>query len=113
MKQQLTSLEQNARQLQLQVQNIRNEGTDRVTTRTGFTFDENGLHISKTGSDVLNSITEKGMYVLRGGNAVMLQADANGVIASDVSVRNYLILGNHSRLEDYGTGRTGCFYLGG
>jgi hypothetical protein len=48
---------------------------------------------------------------------VMLQADTDGVIATDVKVRNYLIIGSYARLEDYTDGaggkRTACFYLGG
>jgi hypothetical protein len=58
-----------------------------------------------------NRLDEKGMYVLRGGET-MLKADADGVIATDVSVRNYLVVGEHARLEDYGQGRTACFYIG-
>jgi hypothetical protein len=52
------------------------------------------------------------MQVLRSGTPI-LQADHNGVKATDVTVRNYLILGSHARLENYAGGRTACFYLEG
>ena len=59
------------------------------------------------------------MYVVRskGSSAetVMLQANADGVIATDVTVRNYLIIGTHARFEDYSNGsdnaRTACFFI--
>ena len=61
-----------------------------------------------------NSLDETGMYVKRSDD-VMLQANANGVIATDVSVRNYLIIGCHGRFEDYSDGtdtaRTACFWI--
>jgi len=42
-----------------------------------------------------------------------LQANDKGVVAADVTVRNYLIMGSHARFEDYGAGRTACFWLEG
>ena len=51
------------------------------------------------------------MSVRRAGQ-VLLQADNRGVEAVDVTVRNYLIIGENSRIEDYGAGRTACFYRG-
>ena len=116
MQQQLTALEQTAGQLQLQVQTVAQEGVSRVVTETGFTFDQDGLTVGKTNSDLMNKITQQGMYVLRNDGTTMLRADAAGVVATDVSVGNYLIVGSHARLEDYTDGtqkRTACFYLGG
>lgn len=115
-KTQLTAMEQNAKNLQLQVQTIAREGVSRVVTETGFTFDSEGLTVGKTGSDLTNKITQQGMYVVRNDGTTMLRADAAGVVATDVSVGNYLIIGSHARLEDYtdgGVKRTACFYLGG
>ena len=61
-----------------------------------------------------NTLDNTGMYVKRSDD-VMLQANADGVIATDVSVRNYLIVGNHARFEDYSDGtdnaRTACFWI--
>ena len=41
----------------------------------------------------------------------MLKADASGVEATDVTVNNYLVIGDHARFENYPTGRTACFYI--
>lgn len=50
-----------------------------------------------------------GLYVRRGG-AMILQAGNRGVTAVDVTVGNYLIVGNHARFEDF-DGGTACFYI--
>ena len=61
-----------------------------------------------------NSLDETGMYVRR-GDEIMLQANNKGVIATDVQVRNYLIVGDHARFENYSNGtdskRTACFWI--
>lgn len=114
--QKVTEIDQKANQLQVTVQAIQENGTGKVKTQTGYTFDETGLKITRAESNLTNSITDKGMYVIRGENTIMLQADVNGVIARDVTADNYLIIGKHARFEDYADGmgkRTACFYLGG
>lgn len=88
------------------------EGVERVTTTTGFTFNEEGLHISKENSEITTSITEDGMTVYRKNDEV-LTADNLGVRAEDLHATTFLIIGNNSRLEDYGSSRTGCFWIGG
>lgn len=87
-------------------------GVDKVTTTAGYTFDANGLTISKSDSEISTQITEDGMTVSRGGEEV-LRADNTGVQAEDLHATTYLIIGNNSRFEDYGTNRTGCFWIGG
>ena len=109
----LTEFQQTADALTLSVRSLRENGTDKVATRTGYRFDDTGLHITGSGSDLQNAITEKGMYVMRDENTVVLKADAQGVVARDVSVGNYLIIGQFARLEDYADGRTACYYTGG
>ena len=99
-----------AQQLELNISSLREDGVQKVQTETGYTFDADGLCIADSRSDVHNRINHKGMYVSRGED-VILQADAEGVIARDVKVRNYLIVGNHARLEDYAQNRTACFWL--
>ena len=111
--QRLTGLEQTAQQLQLSVQTIQEEGVSRVVTSTGFVFNEKGLTIDKDGSDLKNRIDQSGMQVIRGGNQVLLRADVEGVLASDVTVDNYLIMGNYARFENYPGGRTACYHIGG
>lgn len=87
-------------------------GIDKVTTSTGFTFNEDGLHISKSNSEITTTITEDGMKVLKNSNE-MLKADNSGVKAEDLHATTFLIIGDNSRLEDYDNNRTGCFWIGG
>ena len=108
--QQLTQIRQDEAAVELRVKNMEQQGSRKVTTETGFTFDEKGLTISRSGSGMENLLDETGMFVKRSGK-VILQADQEGVTAVDVSVGNYLIVGDHARLEDYGSNRTACFWI--
>ena len=96
------------------MQKIEEDGVDKVVTSMGYTFDDTGLHIQKEGEEMDNTLDHTGMYVRR-GDEVMLQANASGVQATDVTVRNYLIVGSHARFEDYTDGtddkRTACFWI--
>lgn len=90
-------------------------GVDRVETKTGYVFDEEGLNISKSGETIKNQLTHKGMYVTNNGDDVLV-ADKEGVKATDLHAKTYLIIGKdkgRSRFEDYGINRTGCFWIGG
>ena len=58
-----------------------------------------------------NLLDHTGMYVRRSAQ-VVLQANNQGVEAQDVTVRNFLIIGENARLEDYSGDRTACFYIG-
>ena len=90
-------------------------GVSKVTTETGFTFDENGLTISKTGSEMTTTVDEDGISVYKDGDEV-LTANNKGVVAYDLHAKTYLIIGETSRFEDYekdGEQRTGCFWIGG
>ena len=110
----LTALSQTAEDVKLQIRQAEEAGSKKVVTETGFTFDEQGLSISKSGTQMENLLDETGMLVKRSGE-VILRADQDGVEAVDVSVRNYLIVGDHARLEDYSSGkdtkRTACFWI--
>jgi hypothetical protein len=86
------------------------DGVERITTTTGFTFNEEGLHISKSDSEITTSITEDGMTVYKNNDAVLV-ADNEGVKAEDLHATTYLIVGNNSRFEDFGNDRTGCFWI--
>ena len=113
-KQRMTSIEQSAENVRIQVQEIRDSGTDKVKTGMGYTFDDKGLRIQKDGEQMENLLDNKGMYVSRSGDTV-LRADASGVLATEVTVGTYLRIGGNSRLEDYGSGtekRTACFFVG-
>ena len=86
-------------------------GAEKVITSTGFRFDEEGLTIDKSGSELSTQITEDGMTVYR-NNTEMLVANNVGVNATNLHATTYLIIGGNSRFEDYGSGRTGCFWIG-
>lgn len=110
----IATIEQSAEQIGIQVTNIINNGVDKVVTSTGYTFDADGLKIQRAGQSIESLLNNMGMYVTRSGET-MLKADSNGVVATDVSVRNYLIVGSHARFEDYTDGndasRTACFFV--
>ena len=105
-----STIQQTAEDVSIQVKNILDKGVDKVTTGTGYTFNNDGLKITKSGEEIENLLDNTGMYVTRSGETI-LQANNTGVTATDVSVRNYLIIGTHARFEDYGENRTACFYL--
>ena len=89
---------------------------DSIETATGYTFDENGLNIHKDGEEMHNTLDNKGMYVRRGKEDILV-ADSDGVNAINLTARKYLIVGGNARFEDYNSGtgnkRTACFYIGG
>ena len=91
------------------------KGVDRVETKTGYVFDSDGMNISKSGEEMSNTLDHKGMYVKKSGDNILV-ADKDGVEATDLHAKTYLIIGSgegRSRFEDYGIGRTGCFWIGG
>jgi hypothetical protein len=92
-------------------QEIEQNGIDKVTTSTGFTFNEEGMTVEKSGREMKTTITEDGMTVYRSGESV-LQANNEGVKAKNLHANTYLIIGNNSRFEDYKYDRTGCFWIG-
>jgi regulator of replication initiation timing len=98
-------------ELKIEVQKGLAEEVNKVTTTTGFTFNDNGLRITKTNSEIETLITEDGMKIYKGSNEV-LTADNEGVKATDLHATTYLIIGDNSRLENYSGGRTACFWIG-
>lgn len=89
-------------------------GVTKVNTTTGFTFDEDGLTISKNTSEMSTTIDEDGMEIKRGEDT-QLKANNEGVVAYDLHAKTYLIVGSNSRFEDYeknGKKQTGCFWVG-
>lgn len=88
-----------------------NTGVDNVVTGSGFTFNDKGLTIDKTGSLLKTNINEDGMRVTAGDDSLLI-ADKDGVQAKNLSASTYLIIGKNSRFEDYDTTRTGCFWIG-
>lgn len=108
LQQQMTTLRQSAEGLKFRVDRLDAGMGEGVRTSTGFTFNEAGLTIAKADTAMENRLDETGMRVLRNGRRI-LTADATGVGAVDVTVENYLQIGSHARLEDYGPTRTAVF----
>lgn len=99
-------------EVELAIKKEIDNGVNKVTTATGFTFDEVGLTVSKSDSEMKTTITEDGMIVYKNDDAV-LTANNIGVDATNLHATTYLIIGTNSRFEDYGEDRTGCFWIGG
>lgn len=108
-KETLTALRQDTDSLELEIKTITEQGVERVVTKTGYSFSDEGLRISKSGLEMENLLDHTGMYVSRNGQTI-LQANNRGVEARDVTVQNFLIVGSHARFEDYGDGAA-CFYI--
>lgn len=108
-----SKIEQTARDVRIEILNIKNNGVNKVQTATGYTFDEGGLKIEKSGSEMSTVISEDGMQVFRSGEKV-LTANNAGVDAANLHATTYLIVGENSRFEDYEhyVKRTGCFWIG-
>ena len=98
-----------AEDVRITIQDELTNGVDKVYTSTGFSFDANGLRVSKTGSEMESVLDEDGLSVFR-DNTEVLTADNTGVNGINMTVRQYLIVGG-SRFEAYGAGRTGCFWI--
>ena len=98
-------------EIQLAISTELEKGTDKVTTSTGFTFNDEGLTISKSDSEMSTNIDEDGMSIFKGSQEV-LTANNAGVDAQNLHATTYLIIGTNSRFEDYGSDRTGCFWIG-
>ena len=100
-----------AEDVKLEIKSELNNGVTKVETTTGFTFNDEGLTVSKNGSEMTTQITEDGMTVFRDNTAILI-ANNVGVDAVNLHATTYLIVGNNSRFEDYGENRTGCFWIG-
>ncbi len=89
-------------------------GVNKVSTTTGYTFNENGLNISKSDSEMKTQITEDGMKIYKNSD-IMLTANNQGVDAKNLHATTYLIIGGNSRMEDFienGSKRTAVFWIG-
>lgn len=98
-------------QIDFKIQSAINDGVNKVETSTGYTFDDEGLSISKSGSPLTTTITDNGMTIKDNSNEVLIANNA-GVDAKNLHATTYLIIGNNSRFEDWGN-RTACFWIGG
>lgn len=88
----------------------------KVLTTSG-TFDENGMHYEKTGAKTSSTINEKGVEVDNATTGEELlfagydeEINQTIVRTENLTVRKYLVIGENSRIEDYGDGG-GVFIL--
>ena len=108
-----TNIQQTAEDIQISINRLETKDAESITTSTGFTFNKDGLRVSKSESSIETLITEDGMKVFNGNKAV-LTANNEGVQAVDLWAKSYLIIGDYSRMENYGKQkRTACYWIGG
>jgi len=110
----ISTLQQTAEDLSLKFES----GINSVTTTSGYTFDSTGLTIYNSGSNIENKLDNTGMYISKKNGAddeIVLSANDEGVKAIDITVKNYLVIGNHARFEDYvtadGEEKTAAFWV--
>lgn len=114
------------------LEEIQTNGVTQVRTENNYTFNKDGLIIEETGAKTKGIFDNKGVDIIdtQGNGTDLLyagyvdeeKADSNEklkqfegqtvVYSDNMYVGNYLMIGSHSRLEDYEDG-TGVFYLGG
>ena len=116
----VSSLTQSAGAFSLKFKTIEDDGVSKLKTKEkGFTFNDEGMTVDDSYSDTKTVVNEKGMVVydkttlVDGEPAEVLTATYEGVIATDLKANTYLIIGGRSRFENFGTNRTGCFWIGG
>lgn len=101
--------------LTIEISKAMEEGAKKVVTTTGYTFNEDGLLIEKSGKELSTRLTEDGMTIYKNSSEILVVNNA-GVNAQDLHATTYLIIGQTSRFEDYNSDkgkRTGCFWIGG
>lgn len=99
-------------EIKIEIQNEVARGADTITTAKGYSFNDEGLKITSSESDISTVITEDGMTVKQGSKNVLI-ADNEGVKAADLQATTFLIIGKYSRIQDYpGQKRTACYWLG-
>lgn len=111
----IATLEMTAKELTANIQYISDNGVGQVSNTTG-TFDKLGLTVDNSESPTKTTVTPDGMKVYRKSgstNEEVLSATSSGVDATNLHAKTYLIVGGRSRFENYGTSRTGCFWIGG
>lgn len=105
----LTAIRQESTQVSIQVQNIMENGVDKVITANNYSFTSDGMHIEREGEEISSRIDHTGLYVNQSDDP-RLVANADGVRARDLMAENYLIIA-HARFEKYQGKYTACFYV--
>lgn len=108
----ISEVEQTAEGLSLRVKSVYDDGVTKLSTTAGYTFDETGITVQKSGAEIKTQITEDGVTVYKNGNGVLV-ANSQGVNAVDLHASTYLSVAERSRFEKYKGSRVGCFWIGG
>ena len=123
--------------LKTQIDTMLVDGSVKMVRTTSATFDENGMHYEKTDENgnptapTSSTINEVGVSVestsskdelLFAGYVDDNKSNKNEnltpyrgqsvVYTQNQIVKNYLVLGSHSRFENFNDDATGCFYIG-
>lgn len=104
---------------------VQTDGVDQITTKTGYTFNEDGLNIERNGAKVKSKLNEAGIDIkdaTGSTNESLLFAgydeDTGETIvrSKNMTVQKYFVIGKYSRMEDFvadGVEGTGMFWIGG
>lgn len=104
------------------VEDIKLNGISKVKTSTNYTFDENGLSISKDGAKTKSILNEIGLRIEdnTGSSKESLlfagydeETGETLVKSKNMTIEKYLVIGKYSRIEDYDNNGTGIFWIGG
>ena len=123
--------ELDSKSFKVSIKTIQNTGVDKIKTSMGYTFNDNGLNIDRTGSDTSTVIDEAKIKVtdktggqpksllyagyVKEGDTEFSDYEGQTIVAtSNLIVQNFLIIGSNSRFQDYynetlGGNGTGAF----
>ena len=108
-------------------EDLSENGVSKVITKTGYSFTDDGMIVQKTNNpEMKTQITDNGMMVYKKtgfeknsetGEEIptftpTLTANNKGVDAVNLNASTYLVVGGRSRFQNYGSNRTGCFWIG-
>lgn len=107
-----SSISLNGNNIQFAIDSLNSMNTNGVgkLQNTLVTINDEGVNISKSGQEMKSLLSNTGLTVTR-DSEVVLSANNVGVEALNVNVKKYLVIGNKSRMEDFGEG-TGVFFIG-
>lgn len=104
---------------------VQTDGVTRLDTKTGYTFNEEGLTIEKTNAKTKTTLNEVGLDVkdATGSSDESLlfagydeESGETIVKSKNMTVEKYLVIGKYSRMEDFivdGVKATGVFWING
>jgi hypothetical protein len=104
---------------------VQADGVDQITTKTGYTFNEDGLNIERSGAKVKSKLNEAGLDIkdaTGSTNESLMYAGYDEALGESIvrtknlTVNKYLVIGKYSRMEDFvkdGVAGTGMFWIGG